>query len=166
MDQYEAIVPYFTDGRRKPLYYVCSTNLKKPVISIGHYETPCGGCDTLKTVDQVYDIVRESARSGFHVIYEGIMVSGESRRCIQLHKDSLPIHVIALDVPLEQCLESVRSRREARGAKSEFNPERTQRRAREVRSMMEHLKIAGVKTEWLPRDEALVRCIELFNEAI
>ena len=169
--------PFFIEKRRRPIGYY-STEPK--VWVVGHYETDCGGCDTITSLDNVYDEIHHAVAKGFNVLYEGIMASGEYRRCAELHKTGHDIRVIALDVPIETCLESIQLRRAGRTVgphppdsnalhtnsgyteiqKKPLDPTRTIRRLREVRSMMEHLKACGVPTQWATREEALNICLE------
>jgi thymidylate kinase len=178
MRTYPNILAIRQVARRQPLGYLCrklmdvSTHndqdqvmidMCSPLYIVGHYETACGGCDTISGLDDVYKDVMENARIKNNVLYEGIMVSGESRRFIELHQAGFPVTVIALDVPIENCLASIQERRNARGDERPLNPDRTVRRLGEVRRMMEHLKVAGIPTYWLDREAAYHKTLELLR---
>jgi hypothetical protein len=140
--------------RRKPIGYHGVNDNGVTLWTVGHYETDCGGCDTIVSLDEVYSEVRDAADKGFNVLYEGIMASGEFRRCVQLYRDGYKVHAIALDTPMTDCLKAIQERRDARGDIRPFDPTRTIRRSREVSSMMEHLRVCHVPTQWLTRQEA------------
>lgn len=153
--------PSWRVGRRQPIGYF-SIDIDKPKLwVVGHYETECGGCDTIPVMDDVYDQIIKAKKEGYNVLYEGIMASGEYRRCADLHKETHDVMVIALDVLLADCITSILERRERTHRTTKpFNAERTTRRQREVRSMMEHLKVAGVPVYWRTREEALRICLK------
>ena len=149
-------------GRKQPIGYYVAPQRGPTLFIPGHYETPCGGCDTLDTLDQVYDLVKQEADNGCNVLYEGVMASGESRRCIELSQNR-DIQVIALTTPIQDCINAIIERRAARNREvpsMPFNPQRTIRRADEVKRMMKHLRNAGVKIEWMSREEALKYCLK------
>jgi hypothetical protein len=154
MAEYQESQPLRISDRRQPIGYHL-WNFQPPINLhvVGHYETACGGCDTISSIDQVYQEVQAAAKH-VPVLYEGIMVSGESRRCIELHRAGFPVTVIALDTDINTCLDAILERRKARGDTRPLNPDRTIRRLGEVRRMMEHLKVAGVPTLWLDREAA------------
>jgi ABC-type dipeptide/oligopeptide/nickel transport system ATPase component len=148
-------------GRRQPIGYFSSNTDKPKLWVVGHYETDCGGCDTITSLDDVYSEIVKAKQEGYNVLYEGIMASGEFRRCVQLHKQTHDVVVIALDIPISTCISAILERREQSGRLYKpFNAERTTRRMREVRSMMEHLKINNVPASWMKREEALELCLK------
>lgn len=105
--------PHFVEGRKRPLYYGFG-NEKARVWLLGSYETTCGGCDTISGADFTFDLVRKLAATG-HVVFEGLLLSGEVRRIAELSED-FPVAVIALSTTLEKCLEQVNARRYARNS--------------------------------------------------
>jgi predicted kinase len=149
-------------GRKSPLGYFLVPKKGTTLFIPGHYETACGGCDTIASLDQVYSLIEEQAEKGFNVLYEGIMASGEYRRCVELHKRGYKILAIGLTTPLEQCLEAIKERRKARGDETPFNPARTIRRNDEVRRMLNHLVAAGIHVKLMSRENALQLCINAF----
>ena len=46
---YDKKTPHFLEGRKNPYYYVFEKEGHKPLAILGHYESPCGGCDTIYT---------------------------------------------------------------------------------------------------------------------
>jgi hypothetical protein len=123
----------------------------------GHYQTPCGGCDTLKTVDQVFDLVKRGAEQGYNVLFEGIMVMDTVERTIALGRET-DLTVIGLTTPLDACLDAVRDRRHSRGAATQLNPSNTVDRARRCSHRLERLEASGVKVLMMTREEALDWC--------
>lgn len=85
---------------------------------VGHYETDCGGADTIPDYDELFELVRNGSDAGMDVLFEGLLISGDVRRTTALHQWAQEhedeLHVVAIQIPLEECVESVNQRR--RGA--------------------------------------------------
>jgi uridine kinase len=81
---------------------------------VGRYETKCGGCDTIKTQDQVMSLVREAARIHPFVVFEGLLTCNSYGRWKEL-ADEQPFTFLFLDTSIEICLEAVVKRRIERG---------------------------------------------------
>jgi len=124
----------------------------------GHYEIACGGCDTLKGPDIVYDLVRrEGVQQNRHVLFEGIIIGDDVKRLVDLHLDNRgAVQVIALNTSIEDCLKAINDRRQAKKADAEaVNPTNTINRAERLRkSMLPRLKDSGVPVSVLSREEA------------
>lgn len=144
-------------GRRQPYGYI-HTALRAGISRLyvpGHYETPCGGCDTIKTVDEVYALVTRYAAEGFDVLYEGIMVQDDVRRAIEFSAVyKADFQVVALDTPIDVCLAGIQSRRDTKGDARPLNPKNTISRAKSVDRNMIKLAEAGVMTWTLSRETA------------
>lgn len=142
---FPSINPSFIDGRRQPFGYACHREGGKTLWVPGHYETPCGGCDTVKTPDQVYASVIENVQEGNDVIFEGIIIQDDIRRCIDLHR-KFPgqVLVIELTTPIEVCLAGIQSRRDGRGDERPLDPKNTVSRAKRVKSRCAALRDSGV----------------------
>jgi hypothetical protein len=189
-DLYDSCVRVKEDGRKQPIGYILGrADGGKALALIGHYETDCGGCDTITSMDTIYAKVREAHHHGMDVLYEGLLISADANRAVALHSDGFHPLVIALDTPLDVCLESVNRRRleahERRllaiGAenieraaagrklilvpafKGEVNPKNTQSKFSGVKSSMKRLEAAGVNTVWLSRDGAFERIKQEFK---
>lgn len=154
--------------RKRPLGYVLTRNDDgRPLFVPGHYETACGGCDTIaeSQFENVYMLVRQFATAGHDVLYEGLLLSAESARAIKLHQDGLgPIMVVALSTPLEVCLDGIRARREAKsGLPAEAFADSVLKNATSKQkgtvSCMRKMEEAGIRTRWCSRDDA-------FNEVV
>jgi len=108
------------EGRKQPLGYLYeiprypSDPAPLKLAIPGHYESRCGGCDTINNYDLLFDLVANASKQ-FHVLYEGLLISEDVPRTLGLAQRvaPLPVHVIALDTPLDLCLESINIRRES-----------------------------------------------------
>lgn len=143
-------------GRRQPLgYRLISQPRDLRLAIIGHYETACGGCDTISGYDRTFQLIREMADSGHDVLFEGLLLSGDVKRALDLHRTHPDFQVIALDVPLQECIDSVNRRRWAKSPdKPPVNPRNTESKHRAVQTAMQRLSEAGVRTRWVTREEA------------
>lgn len=168
--------------RKRPIGYIYQHPAGgRPLAVIGHYETACGGCDTITDQDHIYELVRKSHAAGMDVLYEGLLISAEVNRAVKLHQDGLPLLVVALDTPLDVCLASINQRRQAdfdrrlekaeaenseRAAKGrklielpepkgEVNPKNTASKFSGVKTSMKRLDEAGVRAVWADRDGGL-----------
>lgn len=162
MDLYPERLPGLREGRRRPVSYGLTGGDRRPLVVLGHYETPCGGCDTLKTVDEVYDLVRQAVGHGTDVLYEGIMVADDVRRAVELSRDPrVDLQVILLTTPVDLCLAAINERRAARDDQAApVDPKNTRARAeRHLRAVL-RLKDAGVRTLRLDREAAYTHMLE------
>lgn len=146
-------------GRKQPLLY----RLKWPKMTItvpGHYETPCGGCDTIPTYDMLFQIIREEYSAGHHVLFEGLLVAHDKKRTLELWdwllRDPALFQVVELTDTLEVCLESVEKRRNSRAKppKNPFNPANTTRRYGEVVRSCVQLEEQGIPIHRYMREDA------------
>ena len=89
-------------------------DLNQGVTLIGKYETACGGCDTIKTQDEIVDRVLTNYSRGRHVVFEGLLISQIYDRYAALAKNMGPqTYAFAyLDTPLDKCIEQVNARRQ------------------------------------------------------
>lgn len=128
MEKYPAIEPIHEEGRKKPLVYECKAVGVLPLIVLGHYDTACGGCDTLKTRDQVFGLARDWHAKGYNVLFEGLMIGGEVNRTVELPDCT----VINLTTDVGICVQSVIDRRLAAGNDKPFNEKNTVNKKKEV----------------------------------
>jgi thymidylate kinase len=162
MLHYAVNTPCFVEGRKQPHHYILSREDRPCLVVPGHYATPCGGCDTLKTVNDVYETVNLAVAAKSNVLYEGIMVADDTRRAIDLNA-AADVHVILLTTPIETCLASIQARRAARGDVRELNPKKTVVRAKTHENGCWRLEAEGVPVYRLDRDAALAKVKELLN---
>lgn len=160
MARYGTRTPVYGPKRKQPLgYYVQPPEefRHRPVLAVvGHYETACGGCDTLPSLDEVDRLVRASAAQRCHVLYEGLLGSAEVGRTAKLHADGLELHVVHLTTPLPECLDSVNARRRAKDSnKPPVAEKNTAAKHRGTLLAVGRLRAAGVPVEQLNRADAL-----------
>jgi hypothetical protein len=140
---------HHASARKRPLYYSFPHPVRQPdpllgaghgrVIVMGHYETACGGCDTITELDYLFDLVSGLADQGADIIMEGLLLSGEVRRTVELSQRH-PLFVLGLDTGIEQCVRGVESRRLARGDERPLNPTNTIAKDKTVRRVLERLR--------------------------
>jgi hypothetical protein len=148
---------WYQDGRERPVATEVRYKNGGGLFVPGHYNVPCGGCDTLRTVNQAYDLVKRGAAKGYNVLFEGIMVMDDIERTIALSRES-DLVVIGLATPLDACLDAVRDRRLKRGADPYLDPSNTIDRARRCSRRLERLKAAKLNVLMMTREEALDWC--------
>jgi hypothetical protein len=156
MEHYGERVPYFKSGRKQPLFYdLHRADGGRLLRVLGHYESPTGGGDTISDgQDYIAQLVHEAHEAGRDVIYEGLVISSDFSRVAAMHQRGLPVAVIALNTPLQVCLESVAQRRAARGNTTPLNPKTTTEKHRAVAAMVPRFRQAGVQTHHVDREEA------------
>lgn len=157
MEHYDSKRPLHVDGRRQPqAYELLRTALgdnAKPLYVIGHYETACGGGDTIKTPAEVFDLARKAAETGSDVLFEGIISQDDTTRTIELARTH-DVRVIFLNTPLAECLAGIQARRDERGDDRPLNPKNTESRMKRCQSHYSKLRDAGLKVEKLSREAA------------
>lgn len=116
-------------NRKQPYYYEFRKTPKgKPLYVLGHYETACGGCDTIKTADEVFALVDKLRKEG-DVLFEGLLLSTEVNRTVAAGD----IHNVFFDVPVVQCLSQINARRRAKDpSKEDVDPTNTTSKHRGV----------------------------------
>lgn len=147
-------VAVFVEGRKRPLYYTMQQPNGKTLAVIGHYETPCGGCDTIPSMDRIYDTVKYCDDKGWDVLYEGLLISAEVNRAVELGK-LVNLVVIELKLPLQECIDSVNARRWAKNPdKPGVNPKNTEAKWKQTSRSIERIGDAGVECHTLNRTDA------------
>jgi predicted kinase len=97
-------------GRRKPLGTVYFLPLGGFLMVPGHYQIANGGVDTLRTLDEAYELIREWDERGCHVLYEGKNMSDRAARALELHREKRDVRVIVINHPVNECVAAVRAR--------------------------------------------------------
>ncbi len=160
MGQYGSIKPVSKSGRKQPVGYVCSLGQRRPLWVPGHYEIPCGGCDTLKSVQEVYDGVQSGLDQCYDVLFEGLMIQEAKASTFISFAKQNNILVIALTTPIGDCLQAIRERRQARGNLEPLDPKNTVDRVERVKRNLFKLQDAGVRVLRLDREAAYLKCLE------
>lgn len=112
-------------GARQPEAYEVYLTLggkSVPLYVLGPYRTAAGGADCIQPFDLIPELIRKYAARG-DVLFEGVLVSktnGQVGACLaEYGKDAI---LLFLDTTLEECIDSVQIRRDARGDARKFNP--------------------------------------------
>ncbi len=113
----------YTPGRKRPLYYKSVAADWPSTVVLGHYDTPCGGCDTIGSARAVYDLIQKIEGAAV-ILCEGLLLSEDVKWSSQLPD----LKVIYLLTPLEQCLRQIEGRRKAAGNDKPLNPHNTSNR--------------------------------------
>lgn len=122
MKHYSLVSAHYVEGRKQPLWYdLVLPDEDKPSLRIlGHYESPCGGCDTIsknptdpneKAMAFIHRLVREADDAGLNVLYEGVILTTILGELPQMHSEGRAIVVINLTSDLETCLVGISARR-------------------------------------------------------
>ncbi|GAG56093.1 unnamed protein product [marine sediment metagenome] len=90
---------------------------------LGDYSVNCGGCDQIRTADEICQRVREFAgmKEVKHVLLEGILVAHTFQRYSDLANEMDEYVFCFIEVPLVECVRRVRARRVERGKKPDFD---------------------------------------------
>lgn len=127
----------------------------KPLYVVGRYTTACGGCDTVKTQQEIVDRTVRYHKLGGHVLLEGLLMSGglgTVGTLAELYPDE---HVFAtLDTPFETCLDRVIKRRAKAGNDKPLNPTNTKSKFDSTRNVMKKVLAAGKKAVWIDHTRA------------
>ena len=133
--------------------------LERHLFVAGHYETACGGADTINWAKTkpgtpepgvtgwgfVNRLVKQHAEDGCDVLYEGLMVGYDKRFITDFKEDGHEVAVIGLTTSIDTCIERIKKRREARGDFSKFYPYNTRQRIPAYDRCMEKLEAMGVR---------------------
>lgn len=162
IDHYDNKDFIMKEGRRRPFGYLLTRGENRLAVP-GHYETPCGGCDSIPAVEDMYDFVYRHASSGANVILEGILAQHYALKKFLTFSD-FDLKVIVLNTPLEQCIADTLNRR------GETTPERAAkitetvtREFKNVESGARRLRANNVDVRHLNRSEALITCLGLLG---
>ena len=120
---------------------------------VGRYETPTGGCDTIKTVGEAFNRVGALLKFG-DVLFEGIMITSLTTRVIEFgRKHNLVLFV--LDTPRDKCIARVESRRRARGNNEPLNPKNLDSKFRAALSSRKTFEAEGMDVRTLHYKKAV-----------
>lgn len=143
----------------KVVAYRVSYKPGEPVYVIGRYKTVVGddgirtvtgGCDGIKTQDEIGIRVRLAARRG-HVIFEGFLVSGIYSRYLALSQDLGGMVWAYMDTPLEKCI--ARISRRNRGKK--FSTANTEAKLKGAARCAREASADGETVVWINHKHAL-----------
>jgi hypothetical protein len=139
-------------------------NLQHRIYVLGRYETPTGGCDGIRTQEEIYAGIRTLAALG-NVVFEGFLISGMYARYRELEAGLSSTHHwiwACLDTPLEKCIEQTVMRRAEKGNTKEFNPKSLEAKFRAVVKTRVTLENEGRDVRTLPHQHALASLLHWF----
>lgn len=177
MEKYPAIEPLMVAderGREKIHGYECRManfpgNLPNLYV-VGSYKNVCGGCDGIKTQDEICDRVRGYAGMTGDVVFEGLLISHLYGRYLKLDREMAETHnqhtVWAfLDTPEEVCVDRVKERRARRHAEKvrvklaqgkpappelgPLNGKNTRQKWHDMRRVFQKCQRDGLDARWL-----------------
>ena len=159
------VTPKYVDGRKRPVRTVHErADGGRALAVIGHYQTACGGCDTMPSHDSVFAEIRAAHEEGLDVFAEGLLLSGDFKRTIEFHQNVAPMHVLALDVPLEVSMDSINARRRARNPDAApCKEDNIVSKRKAVISVMNRLKDQSALATWHDREGAFAYIRELLD---
>jgi hypothetical protein len=166
---------YREEGRKQPLGYRYKAWPTGPDLAVvGHYETDCGGADTIPDYVKLVRLVREGAEAGMDVLFEGLLFSGDVKRTVDLAQWAVSkghaLHVIAMQMDLDVCVASVNERRANKAArlgrppKGDVNPKNTIAKHRGLTLACSRLEAEGVTVHRpVGREATLGLCKQLLG---
>lgn len=132
---------------------------------VGSYETACGGCDAIDSVDEVFERARIALKKGRNVLMEGLILSGLSSK-LATFADTNPVHIFLLNTNIQDCLERVRLRREARGESRELDPNNTLSKFKAALSSTRSLSKLAVTTDVLKNDVSYKKIVRMLGASV
>lgn len=145
-------------GRKKPL---CTILRKKAtgreLLVPGHYLIANGGVDTLPTLDKAYELVRIGHDKGADVLFEGKNMSDGPSRVIDMHREGLPVVVVAIKIDTDDAIRGVRKRGHS------IKAETVAKLNVKVQRDLEKFDAEGVPFWYLTRPHALKRIKQLLE---
>lgn len=108
--------PIYVEGRRQPLYYTFNE-----VVVLGHYESPCGGCDNLPGCSYAMELA-EKLENNRIVLMEGRLLSDDFKHTATVFGHGVSVKCLVLATAPEICIDRILSRRKASGKNKPFSP--------------------------------------------
>ncbi len=132
--------------------------------AVGPYTKVCGGCDAVRTQDEVCGRVRSFSQEYGKVILEGILVAHTYSRYLALAREMRDYTFLFLDTPLEVCIERVKARRLERGNAKPLDPRNVIRDHERVHNVLPGLfREAGLRVVVLPWRDAVAKALEVIR---
>lgn len=102
---------------------------KKLWFVLGRYGNVCGGCDTIKTQQEIIERIELASRNGWNVWCEGLIMSTIYGTVGEYSEQFGDRWVFAyLQPPIEECIRRIKARRAAAGNTKPLNEANTRRR--------------------------------------
>lgn len=147
MEDYGFWNGFYVPGRKQPLYHYPEDG--RSIAVLGHYNSPCGGCDTIGSAKQVYTLIQKLSQAKV-IIAEGLLLSEDVKWSSYL-KD---LRVIFLTTSIEQCITQIEARRKEAGNDKPLNRYNTENRVGVIERARVKLLTAGVDCRRLSAEQA------------
>lgn len=139
----------------------------QPVYVIGDYSSNvCGGCDKIRSQNEVCSLVRHFSQFG-HVVFEGLILSHLYARYVALDDEMTGMgeHYVwaFLDTPIELCLERITQRRLDVGNTKPLNPYNTISKHESILRCIEKVRDERRAVVILDHNNPVEQLIELLN---
>lgn len=113
---------------------------------VGSYHNACGGCDTVRSQDEIEERIQIFLNGGYNVVFEGLLVSTLSSRWSNFsNRISTQANTVFyyLDTPIETCIENIKNRRLQAGNTKPLNENNTHNRVRQINNSFNNLTKSG-----------------------
>lgn len=159
MNMFPTWEPDYVLGKTRPKGYTCKKpDRAKALYIVGHYEILCGGADTISDLVEQFDRVRMAHEQGHDVLCEGLFMSGDVKRTLELHTLGIDILVLGIKRSFDKCYDDA-NRRKKQVAESygrlftdNYSYKNVWNKHRGVYSSMQKLEAHGVRCEWHTRE--------------
>lgn len=147
------------DGRKKPMYYL-SQDFQVAVV--GHYESPCGGGDSIGSAPKILKLVDDikTLHPRRIIIAESLLLSEDSK-WTSVENTHL---VIFLTTPLPDCLANIQKRRNEVGNEKPINPKNTTNRVGTIERAAQKLIAKGVNVVFRSSGQAVNEVLKVLNK--
>ena len=154
-------------GRRQPVRYVKQTYTapatKFDITIIGHYESACGGGDTIGHAREIYEYIQEVQENRIYsvIIAESLLLSEDVKWTTQLYPPN-QVKLLFLDTPLQTCWDRIDERRALKGNTRPLNYKKTETRLAQIERSRLRLIAAGFNCPLVSCETAykeVLRCI-------
>jgi hypothetical protein len=155
--------PLHIAGRKAPIGYDLEIG-KLGYHVVGSYEdADTAGCDTIRNVGDIFDLVRKRHASYEAVLFEGLFVMNVMRGKKLAEEFRRKMAVMQLMVPLSQCLASIDERRERRGQGRLLSKDNTRGNYQRAENYSTHMRAAGAQVIKVSREVALGKLLEVLK---
>lgn len=136
---------------------------QRDVFVIGAYNAPTGGCDTIKEISKVFDLILQHHNSGHHVLYEGLFVMNMTRGPQLAQEVGKDLCILKLTTPLSACIASINKRRAERGEGPLEDRTNTKGNYRRAENYCAKMRDAGARVFKVTRVEAPAQLMKLLG---
>lgn len=132
---------------------------------LGRYTNACGGCDTIKTQNEIVNRVQYWTRAGINVWLEGLIMSTIYGTVGAYSEQFKSQWVFAyLQPPIEECIRRIKARRRAAGNTKPLNEDNTRRRVSTIARNREIVLSYGRRVVDLNWEDPLPQLLKIINK--